>query len=212
MGNANAAIALWSGSGRSAFERLWSLPATVKGVEHPFPVSDSKYRDAHPDVRVRARIDTAPVRMVTLARLVAIQKSVNPSRVEHYIENPELPEGTAHWSTGAWLVDFPIVIVHDGVFYLHDGHHRATAAYVRGEWQIRARVIDFDAETVRDHERESGVRIAISVSPGGDGASRSDAVASDDEPAPLGVPEEDELVFGQDRGPVPILLCGGRRR
>lgn len=71
----------------------------------------------------------APVRRVQLTALISINRGgyLNEQVVDRY----------THSGRG----DKPCVIEHRGLLYVADGHHRAVAAWRRGETHIWARVI-----------------------------------------------------------------------
>jgi ParB-like chromosome segregation protein Spo0J len=61
-----------------------------------------------------------------------------------FIDRPDsIPPGMQDPKHGG-VVDTPIVIHQDGKNYLHDGHHRVTAARLMGDKDIQARYVDFD--------------------------------------------------------------------
>lgn len=111
----------------------------------PFP--DVAHADYLAMVRGRgiARlVDDAPVERVPLASLTAIQRSVNAERLEQHLDDPDLVPAGARKHGSGMLKDAPVVVRLGGKSYLHDGHHRATAALLRGETHVRARVVDLD--------------------------------------------------------------------
>jgi hypothetical protein len=86
----------------------------------------------------------ATVETVHYPDLVAIEHSVYPARVQHYIDHPD--------------ADLPFVYRHNGKLVLWDGTHRVEAALRRGVEDGPARVADFDSildqeGRVRDPER-----------------------------------------------------------
>lgn len=143
MGNLAAWVA--AGTGDSARRRVAELRPSEHGVRHPFPVGDrGAYKDAYSNRRINREIERAPEREVPVSSLVAIQRSVKLPKVEQYIDNGgEVPAGLRSEKHGG-LIDLPIVIRKDGVNLIHDGHHRAVAAWALGEKSIRARYVDFD--------------------------------------------------------------------
>lgn len=118
---------------------------TGHGVAVPFPFENrAAYKAKHTNKEINARIETAPIEDVRLDEIHAIQHSVKPNRVAEYIHHDGGRQlGEKHPAAGT-PVDQPIVIVSGGKKYLHDGHHRATAAALRGEKTVKARVVDFD--------------------------------------------------------------------
>lgn len=106
----------------------------------PFPINESGPKPG--DAKAGPVIDHP------LEGLIATQKNLYPDRVKQYFDGREVPE--AHDSTGEksipWGDGHPIEIVRkDGKNHITDGHHRATAAKLRGDTTIPARVIDLDA-------------------------------------------------------------------
>jgi hypothetical protein len=88
-------------------------------------------------------IKKAPVERVLLKGLVSNgQESVRTDQVAHYISNKG-DKGTRH---GKASTDHPIVVRVGGKEVVFDGHHRVTAAMLRGEKDIRARHVDLDAK------------------------------------------------------------------
>jgi len=128
----------------------WRLRSLLKGerdgtVRHPFRlIGHDDYMTKIKGRGIPKRVEDAPIDTVDLDALTGIQKSVNVARLSQHLEDENLiPDGQR--STGAgMLVDLPVVVKFGGRHYLHDGHHRATAAWVRGERAIGARVVDLD--------------------------------------------------------------------
>lgn len=115
-------------------------------VRHPFRLAD---REAYlRQVRgsgVFKRAEDAQIQEVALAELWGLQRHVNVERLQAHYDNPTLiPAGTRAAGHGG-LVDVPTVVRVGGKLYAHDGHHRATAAHLRGQPSIRARIVDLDA-------------------------------------------------------------------
>jgi ParB-like nuclease domain len=71
----------------------------------------------------------APTRRIRLTDLIATNLAgyLDEARVARYLKSSGHGE--------------PYVVEHRGHLYVADGHHRATAAYRRGETHIRARVM-----------------------------------------------------------------------
>jgi hypothetical protein len=130
-----------------ATARLARMPTSVTkhGVDHGMPYADKNaYKGKHSNREINGRIDQAPVRRVPLDGLHAIQHSVRPGRVLTFINDPGAVRPGTHDPEHGGIVDHPIVIHQDGVNYLHDGHHRVTAARLLGDKDIEARYVDFD--------------------------------------------------------------------
>lgn len=79
---------------------------------------------------LHAAIKGSVYREVPVAQLVATQRSVNDERVKQY-QSPPSPHP-------------PIVVQRGGRYYIHNGHHRATAAIKSGQETLRARVACLD--------------------------------------------------------------------
>ncbi len=125
---------------------LMHLPVsqTKHGVAVPFPFRDrEEFKQFHSNKELNQRITNAPVVDMPTEGLNAIQHSVKPKTVAWYIDNPERQEGRVHPKTGI-PNDLPIVIQQNGIRYIFDGHHRATAAALKGEKSIQVRFVNFD--------------------------------------------------------------------
>lgn len=93
---------------------------------------------------LNALIDAAPIRMVVIANLVAIQHTINADRVAQYILNPKLRRRGLRDPYHGGLIDLPIVIRLVGTSYIHDGHHRTVASKLLGAREERGRFVDLD--------------------------------------------------------------------
>jgi hypothetical protein len=80
---------------------------------------------------LRALARRAPVVEIALADLVATQDGVAVGTLDGMATTPPS--------------DPPLIVRWRGVNYLNDGHHRATAAWLRGETRIAVRLLDLDA-------------------------------------------------------------------
>lgn len=123
-------------------------PGEVDGTaKHAFPVADrSSYLQAIKGQNIAAKSLHAPIALVRLDQLVAIQGSINRERLGQHLANPKMnPEGTRAPGHGM-LIDRPVVVKVGGSFYIHDGHHRLTAQALRGLSTAKVRLIDLDAE------------------------------------------------------------------
>lgn len=130
--------------------RGWRLRSLLKGerngtVSHPFHMVDrDDYLTRIKGAGIPKRVEDAPIKTVDLEHLTGIQRTVNAERLQQHIEDEDLlPEGSRSSGAGM-LIDMPVIVKHKGVHYIHDGHHRATAAWVRGERAVGARVVDLD--------------------------------------------------------------------
>jgi hypothetical protein len=130
-----------------AKERLERLPAskTGKGVRVPFPyVSRDSYKRDFTNEQLNSFIASAPKKKVQLSTLHAIQHSVQPERLEEYIDHPGVvPEGAKH-PVAQTPIDRPVIIHYKGVNLIHDGHHRSSASLLSGEKSIEVRYVDLD--------------------------------------------------------------------
>lgn len=129
-----------------AMAHLAELPIseTKHGVAVPFPFRDrNEFKQYHSNRELNRRISVAPVVELPMEGLNAIQHSVKPKTVAWYVRNPDREIGRTHPKTGI-PNDLPIVIQQAGIRYLFDGHHRATAAYLRGDKQLQVRFVNFD--------------------------------------------------------------------
>lgn len=142
-------LSLWAkskaGSKANALAELAELPILAHGVAHPFDYDNGDaYKKTHTNVEINAAIDRAPIASIPLAGLLGTQHSVKPPQVRKYIEDPDrVPLGTRDPEHGG-LIDYPIVVQQDGKRFIHDGHHRLTAAVLMGEKAAKVRFVDFD--------------------------------------------------------------------
>ncbi len=117
----------------------------------PFQVAD---RDAYLAMvrehgSVASKTHDAPIALVKLSDLIAIQNTINDERLVQHLDDPAMvPEGKRASGHGG-LVDRPVVVRKDGVLYIHDGHHRLTAAQLRGQSTAKVRLVDLDGQYVR---------------------------------------------------------------
>jgi len=122
---------------------------TYEGTaKHPFPVADrAEYLAAVRAEGIARRSLKAPVGRILLSAIKGIQATVNRERLTQHLKDPRLiPDGTRAPGHGA-LIDLPIVVKRGGEYYLHDGHHRLTAAHLRGEVDARVRLVDLDDQS-----------------------------------------------------------------
>lgn len=114
---------------------------------HDFPVTDrALYLQQIQGANIPAKSHTAPIALVRLDQLTAIQETVNRERLGQHLANPKMnPEG-ARSSGHGMLIDRPVVVKVNGTFFIHDGHHRLTAQALRGLSTAKVRLIDLDAE------------------------------------------------------------------
>jgi hypothetical protein len=95
---------------------------------------------------IAKRTHDAPIALVNLHDLHAIQDSVNRERLSQHMSDPKMvPEGSRAAGHGG-LVDRPVVVRKGGKMFIHDGHHRLTAALLRGQSTAKVRFVDLDSE------------------------------------------------------------------
>lgn len=149
MGDDAEKLRTWAGAkgasspGDSASRlRPGDKPGTLR---HPFRVIDrQEYLGQIRGAGVFRRAETAPVEDVPLAGLHSPQRTVNAQRLDEHLANPGLiPEGTRGAGHGG-LTDLPTVVRVGGKMIVHDGNHRASSAFLRGQKSIKARVVDLD--------------------------------------------------------------------
>jgi hypothetical protein len=111
----------------------------------PFPKGeDAPYDKVVGHDEMHRLIKHAPLKAVPLASLVTNgQESVRADQVAHYVSN----KGEKGYRHGKASTDHPIVVRVGGKDTIFDGHHRATAASLRGEKEIRARYVDLDSRS-----------------------------------------------------------------
>lgn len=90
-----------------------------------------------------------PIALVNLQDLWAIQTTVNDERLVQHLDNPYLVEPGKRAQGHGGLIDRPIVVRKDGVLYIHDGHHRLTAASLRGQKTAKVRLVDLDGQFIK---------------------------------------------------------------
>jgi hypothetical protein len=119
------------------------MPEAAHGKAVPFEFADLQaYKDDASNKDINRLINApAPVREVRLDQLHAIQHSVNANRVKQYILDPAMQPVGARNPKHRGLVDYPIVVEHKGVLYIHDGHHRLTADLLKGRETAMVRYV-----------------------------------------------------------------------
>lgn len=122
----------------------------------PFPVTD---REAYLAMTKAAgsiaqKTHGAPIALVNLRDLNAIQTTVNDERLVQHLDRPDMVAPGTRGAGHGGLVDKPVVVRKDGVLYIHDGHHRLTAATLRGQDTAKVRLVDLDGEHVPGAERK----------------------------------------------------------
>lgn len=137
----------WASSGDDPEQRISKLlPGEVDGTSrHPFQVMD---RDQYlemikPFGSIARRTHDAPIALVNLSDLIGIQGTINRERLVAHLRDPAMNEGMRASGHGG-LIDRPVVVRLGGQLYLHDGHHRLTAAHLRGQDVAKVRLVDLD--------------------------------------------------------------------
>ena len=122
-------------------------------AKHPFPVTDRQaYLDAVRGKGIAALTHKAPVGTVRLDKLNGIQQTINRERLGQHLANPRLiGDGTRAPGHGG-LIDLPVVVRLGGKLIIHDGHHRLSAAQLRGDQTARCRFIDLDEDDSGRHQ------------------------------------------------------------
>jgi hypothetical protein len=145
-------LAQWAHAKDPALEmaerKVHSLPLskTGHGVKVPFPyAARAAYKTDFSNQEINQAIEDAPVKLIRIAGLHAIQHSVKVDRVLEYIKHHELLLKGTRSPLHKGLVDLPIVIQYQGIRFIHDGHHRTTAAWALGEDNVEARYVNLDA-------------------------------------------------------------------
>lgn len=124
-------------------------------VKVPFPVERAAYmRELAPTVaRAEAIIDEhtfkAPVETLPIDDLVARQRTVRRNHVEEFVRNPHLVKPGHIAPKKHMLDDHPVVVQYKDTLFIHEGHHRLTAAMMRGEEGVKVRVVNLDEHALR---------------------------------------------------------------
>lgn len=146
-------LAAWADAKDPAADRArkaaLELPpsATGHGVACPFPHADkAAYKGGRTNSEINAAIARASLKEVPLDGLRAIQHSVKAAAVLKYLDDPSTP---SRQRTAFVPVDHPIVVQSGGERFIHDGHHRLTAHFLRGDERAKVRFVDFDAKEKR---------------------------------------------------------------
>lgn len=112
-----------------------SLRLRDDGVAHvPFPYDAHFLANLREDQKPRfygaiTSPDDLPEVTLKIADLIATQDRIDPAKAEAMAEAPE----------GSGAGKPPVVVTIDGKHYVADGHHRAAAAWLKGEESIRVR-------------------------------------------------------------------------
>lgn len=144
----NSPIKQWSIPTRErALDALSDMPRGERAgsIRQPFPVTPkADYAQLVKGTGIWERAKTAPIETVKLSDLNGIQNTVNKERVKQYIEDPADEATRKNEHPGP--IDKILVVTKNGRLYIHDGHHRATAALLEGKATISARVVDLDKD------------------------------------------------------------------
>jgi hypothetical protein len=146
-------LADWVGASDSTVEyalaRLAGLRHVEHGVEPPtdvFTIGDKATYHAGHEGHLTQEIRNAPIVNIPLQGLRTIQHSVNPARVRQYIDDPDMTPRNRSGAVGAHggPVDYPIVVQQHGIRWIHDGHHRLSAAALSGDVLAKVRLVTLD--------------------------------------------------------------------
>ncbi len=135
-------------TGPTTEDRIKELAQGEKpgSAKHPFRTIDREsYLGAVRGSGIARLSQNAPIALVNLRDLVAIQGSVNAERVGHHLEDPALYQPGARAPGHGMLVDRPVVVRKNGMLFIHDGHHRLTARHLSGHETAKVRFVDLDA-------------------------------------------------------------------
>lgn len=135
--------------GLRRLERAGSVPYEEEAIAHGFrrSVVAEPYARLCPQEQLRRMTRNAPVVWISLGKLTATQPEVGREDVRPHVTNRRLvPVGATR---GSGLIDLPVVVRYRDVYYIRDGHHRLTAARLRGESRARVRLVDLDARGCR---------------------------------------------------------------
>jgi hypothetical protein len=123
----------------------------------PFPTTTREaYLGQVRGAGIFKRAEQAPLVRVPLSSLMGIQRSVNVERLAKYVDDPTAVKPGTRGAHHGGLVDVPVVVRKGGKLYIHDGHHRLSAARVRGEKDARVRLVDLDEGEVGDERAKPG--------------------------------------------------------
>lgn len=140
---------LWADSSNKAsyVVRLKLEPSGKPGSSKvPFEVADrDEYKAMIKGKGIFKRAEDLEPEEVPLKGLKAIQRTVNDERVAQHFEGGVYAPGARAPGSGG-LIDRPVFVLKNGKTYVHDGHHRCTAAILRGDKTISARVVRLDSE------------------------------------------------------------------
>ena len=127
--------------------RLLTPGTTPGSLQHPFPVKlREDYLEMIKGKGIFKRAENTPVTKVPLSSLTAIQRNVNMERLAQHLEDPRLVEEGTRAPGHGGLVDHILVVRTGGKNFIHDGHHRLAACFLRGQKEAPARVVNLDAE------------------------------------------------------------------
>jgi hypothetical protein len=132
--------------GERTAEQALSLLRAQPGAAMAVPLPFRDRSEVHAkigDLELNEKIRAAPVKVVSVAGLVAIQHTVDKARVEEYLRDPGMDSrpGAMNPKSGT-PVDYPVVVRLGKHRYLWDGNHRAIASILRGAGRVPARYVD----------------------------------------------------------------------
>lgn len=116
------------------------------GVSVPFRRSSARPARGIPREEFVEFVDDAPTKKIELSDLVATQPTVDPDEVAWFVDNPAFRAPVGTRNKFGLLIDLPLVVQRGGQELIHDGHHRLSAAVVRGEQTAEVRYLDLDLD------------------------------------------------------------------
>jgi hypothetical protein len=119
-----------------ALEPSKSIPA---GVRPPFPIVSNE-EATQLFFAAGGTSARGEVRSIPIASIIATQDWLFPGRAAEYASGERVAGGR------------PIALHLNGRFYLSDGHHRAAAAWLKGDTEIEAEVREVNLERLADME------------------------------------------------------------
>lgn len=144
----SSSVRAWASGPETTAERLSRLEngESFGTAKHPFrTIERESYLRSVRGAGIARLSHHAPIALVNLSDLVAIQGTVNPERVGHHLDEPRLYQQGTRAPGHGMLVDRPVVVRKNGMLFIHDGHHRLTAAHLRGATSAKVRLVDLDA-------------------------------------------------------------------
>lgn len=132
------------------------LPGMGEGTFRvPFKTVDhAAYSNEVKGKGIPKRALDAPIAVVPVGQLNAIQRTINAERLQQHATGSATMSPRA---PGSGLPrDLPVVVKIRGQLYIHDGHHRLTAAVLKGAPDARVRLVDLDADAAPETPPQTG--------------------------------------------------------